>query len=283
MPFSLGASPPSATFLVNRHIEWCGRSLRVAYWWEQQLPARLRDAASRGDFEACLRYGEQLAALRWLAQDAPTEQAVCRRRQAELAWEAGDADKALQLQSQLVISEVGSETQRQGDRERLSRWRKQLQDRALEQFRAGDLDAALATLQPLELKGQRPGSQLSDSLRETWNRNRVDHERLKSKVKRQQWWEALSLLNQLIIPGGNPCAAPAPGGGAGDSESPGRAGTPQSWNPPAHTVDAERLNGAVEDRLASGMDPWSAFVQVAQIWRGSGGRRSREPLQGEAA
>lgn len=233
----------------------------VAYWWEQQLPDRLRDAASRGDFEACLRYGEQLAALRWLAQDAPTEQAICRRRQAELAWDAGDSAKALQLQSQLVISEVGSATQRQEDRERLSQWRKQLQDRALEQFRAGDLDAALATLQPLELKGQRPGSQLSDSLRETWNRNRIDHERLKSKVERQQWWEALSVLNQLDHPWWQTHALPLRQEveqaiqSLRDEQEHHSHGTL-----PAHTVDAERLNAAVEDRLASGMDPWSAFV-----------------------
>ena len=29
---------------------------------------------------------------------------------------------------------------------------------------------------------------------------------------------------------------------------------------PAHTVNAEQLNAAVEQRLSSGMDPWSAFV-----------------------
>jgi len=80
----------------------------VAYWWEQQLPLRLRDAAQRGDLEACLRYSEQLAALRWLGQKAPSEQATCRRRQAELAWEQGDRSQALRLQEQLVNSAIGS-------------------------------------------------------------------------------------------------------------------------------------------------------------------------------
>ena len=233
----------------------------VAYWWEQQLPNRLRDAASRRDFAACLRYGEQLAALRWLTQNAPTEQAICRRRQAELAWKAGDSSQALQLQSKLVISGIGSETQRNGDRERLSQWRKHLQDRALEQFRAGDLDAALATLQPLELKGQRPGNQLGDILRETWNRNRIDHERLKSKVDRQQWWEALSVLNRLDHPWWQTHALPLRQEveqaiqNLRDQQEHHSHGTL-----PAHTVDGKGLNGAVEDRLSSGMDPWSAFV-----------------------
>ena len=160
-----------------------------------------------------------------------------------------------------MISEVGSATQRQEDRERLNQWRKQLQDRALEQFRAGDLDAALATLKPLEIKGQRPGSQLSDSLRETWNRNRIDHERLKSKVERQQWWEALSVLNQLDHPWWQTHALPLRQEveqaiqSLRDEQEHHSHGTL-----PAHTVDAERLNAAVEDRLASGMDPWSAFV-----------------------
>ncbi|MEB3261900.1 MAG: hypothetical protein VKK94_02950, partial [Cyanobacteriota bacterium] len=37
----------------------------AALWWERQLPARLQQAAARGDLEACLRYADQLAALRW--------------------------------------------------------------------------------------------------------------------------------------------------------------------------------------------------------------------------
>jgi len=48
--------------------------------------------------------------------------------------------------------------------------------------------------------GERQGTQLSDSLRETWNRNKADHKRLKDKVQRQQWWEALTVLNQLDHP-----------------------------------------------------------------------------------
>ena len=232
-----------------------------AYWWEQQLPGRLREAASRGDLESCLRYGEQLAALRWLDREAPIEQAICRRRQAELAWKEGDSTQALNLQSQLVNSNVGSEEQRRSDRARLLQWRKTLRERALDQFRAGDLEQALITLRPLEQKGQRPGTQLSDSLRETWNRNKVDHERLKENVQRQQWWEALSVLNQLDHPWWQTHALPLR---RQVEEAIQNLRDRQEHHShgalPAHTVDPERLNAAVEDRLSSGMDPWSAFI-----------------------
>lgn len=42
----------------------CG--IGATYWWEQQLPQRLEQAAKSGDLEACLRYSEQLEALRWM-------------------------------------------------------------------------------------------------------------------------------------------------------------------------------------------------------------------------
>jgi hypothetical protein len=236
---------------------FCG----YAYWWEQQLPGRLRGAASRGDLESCLRYGEQLAALRWLDREAPIEQAICRRRQAELSWEEGDSTQALNLQSQLVNSNVGSEEQRRADRARLLQWRKTIRKHALDQFRAGDLEQALITLRPLEQKGQRPGTRLSDSLRETWNRNKVDHERLKDNVQRQQWWEALSVLNQLDHPWWQTHALPLR---RQVEEAIQNLRDRQEHHShgalPAHTVDPERLNAAVEDRLSSGMDPWSAFI-----------------------
>ena len=232
-----------------------------AYWWEQQLPGRLREAASQGDLEACLRYSEQLAALRWLDREAPSEQAVCRRRQAELAWKAGDSSQALNLQAQLVNSNVGSAEQKRKDRTRLLQWRQILRERALDQFRAGDLNQALTTLKPLEQKGQRLGTQLSDSLRETWNRNKVDHDRLKDKVQRQQWWEALSVLNQLDHPWWQTHALPLR---RQVEEAIQNLRDRQEHHShgalPAHTVDPERLNTAVEERLSSGMDPWSAFV-----------------------
>ena len=233
----------------------------TAYWWERQLPQRLRDAAKAGDLEACLRYGEQLAALRWLGNEAPLEQAVCRRRQAQIMWNAGDTSKALELQAQLVNSTVGTKAQQAADRKQLQDWRREVRDKAFSQFRAGDLDKALATLSILEARGQRTGAQLSDSLKETWNRNRIDHERLQERVRRRQWWEALSALNQLDHPWWQRHALPLRRQietaikDLRDQQSHTSHG-----DLPDHTVDTERLNAAVEQRIGEGMDPWSAFV-----------------------
>ena len=80
----------------------------AALWWEQQLPSRLTKALDRGDYEACIRAGEQLAALRWLGEGAPDEQALCRQRQAEQLWREGDTTGALALQQKLVMSERGT-------------------------------------------------------------------------------------------------------------------------------------------------------------------------------
>ena len=115
----------------------CG--IGATYWWEQQLPQRLEQAARSGDLEACLRYSEQLEALRWLGGQAPAEQGSCRRRKAAQLWQQERWGEALQLQLQLVNSLAGSEA----DRERLLVWQQNLQQRAMTRFQEGDLPAAL--------------------------------------------------------------------------------------------------------------------------------------------
>jgi hypothetical protein len=233
----------------------------VAYWWEQQLPQRLRDAAQRGDLEACLRYGQQLAALRWLGQRAPAEQASCRRRQAELAWEQGERSQALRLQEQLVNSGIGSSSEQQQDRQRLMRWRDQLRNQALLSFREGNIEGAIALLEPVEQGDGRPGTRLSDSLLETWNRNRMNHELLLELVKKRKWWEALSRLNQLDHPWWQDKALPqrqqveAAIDALRDREEHHSHG-----ELPAHTVPQAKLNAAVQQRISMGMDPWQAFI-----------------------
>jgi len=233
----------------------------TAYWWEQQLPQRLRDAAQRGDLDACLRYGEQLAALRWLGQKAPIEQATCRRRQAALAWGNGQHAEALRLQEQLVTSGIGSISERQQDQKTLSLWRDQLLNRALLQFRGGHLAQALALLAPVEQGDGRPGTRLSDSLQETWNRNRLNHERLQELVQRKRWWEALSMLNQLDHPWWQRKALPERRqvetaiDALRDREEHHSHG-----DLPAHTVPQAELDAAVQERIRMGLDPWKAFV-----------------------
>ena len=75
-----------------------------AYWWEKQLPQQLQSAINASDYEACIRTSEQLAALRWLGDGAPEEQALCRQKHAEQLWEEGHTIAALALQQQLVAS-----------------------------------------------------------------------------------------------------------------------------------------------------------------------------------
>jgi hypothetical protein len=133
-----------------------------AYLWEQQLPRKLSLALSTDDLPACLRYGEQLAALRWLGQKAPEELAICRRKLAQQTWSEDDPGQALLLQEQLVNSGVGSPEQKEQDQEQLKLWRDELREQALSQFRAGNLNDSLIMLRPLEKHDGRPGSRLSE-------------------------------------------------------------------------------------------------------------------------
>ena len=68
-----------------------------ALWWERQLPGRLRQALDSGDWSRCLELTEQLAALRWLGEGAPQQQARCRRQRAaqQRWWEALDSHNRL--------------------------------------------------------------------------------------------------------------------------------------------------------------------------------------------
>ena len=232
-----------------------------AYLWEQQLPQRLSRALSTDDLTACLRYGEQLAALRWLGQKAPEELAICRRKLAQQTWDQADPGQALLLQEQLVNSGIGSPQQKEQDQRQLKLWRDELRDQALTQFRAGNLDEAMTMLRPLEKHDGRPGSRLSESLKESWNRNRLQLEQLREHVNQDQWWEALSALNQLDHPWWQRQAEPI------------RQEVEQAIDDlrdqkehhshgalPAHTVARDLLNDVVEAHIREGMPPWEAFM-----------------------
>lgn len=229
--------------------------------WEQQLPRKLSRALATDDLPACLRYGEQLAALRWLGQKAPEELAICRRKLAQQTWDQADPGQALLLQEQLVNSGVGSPQQKEQDQKQLKLWRDELREQALSQFRAGHLNEALTMLRPLEKHDGRPGSRLSNSLKESWNRNRLQLEKLKEHVNEDQWWEALSALNQLDHPWWQRQAEPI------------RQEVEQAIDDlrdqkehhshgalPAHTVARDLLNDVVEAHIREGMPPWEAFM-----------------------
>ena len=116
-----------------------------AYWWEKELPERLQNALNSNDYEACIRTSEQLAALRWLGDGAPEEQALCRQKRAEQLWTQGDPIAALALQQQLLASGHGD---LDGHRETLELWRKDVMNQAVALFRQGELHKALELLEP---------------------------------------------------------------------------------------------------------------------------------------
>ena len=231
-----------------------------AYWWEKQLPGKLHDAAQRGDLEACLRYGEQLAALRWLGQSAPEEQALCRRQQAAILWDRGEHDAALKLQRQLIQSGLGDASRREQDKDTLMAWQTELREQALTLFREGELEASIALLVPLESNNQPGGSVLSDTLRETWNRNRVHFERLQGLVDEQRWWEALDSLNRLDHPWWQNRSEP----NRRTVETAIRQLRDTEEHQPHGSTDpnvisGEELETSVQTHLQDGVDPWTAF------------------------
>ena len=232
----------------------------VAYWWERQLPERLEQAIRDGDTLACLRYSEQLAALRWLGQQAPEELALCRRQAAVQAWNDGRHADALGFQELLVNSGVGTSADQQRDQNQLNRWRKQLRDQALNAFRDGNLNEALSLLKPVERGTSPSGSRLSDSLRETWNRNQLDHQRLAELVRSKQWWEALAVLNRMDHPWWQSKAQSLRQ--TVEQAIDQRKDLDEHHNHgelPAHTVPNSALDAAVQRRIREGMEPWKAF------------------------
>ena len=228
-----------------------------AYWWEQQLPERLQSALAANDYEACIHTSEQLASLRWLGEGAPEEQALCRQKQAEHLWEQGDSIAALTLQQQLVASGHGDLALH---RKTLERWRQALMDQAIALFREGDLQQALALLDPLKGSARSSISQLSATLMEIWNRNQLEQRRLVQLVEQERWWEALDSLNKLDHPWWQQQASAT----RQEVESAIQAldEAQQHQQHPAVRADVisgDRLDAAVEDQLLQGLDPWTAF------------------------
>jgi tetratricopeptide (TPR) repeat protein len=234
-----------------------------AYWWEKQLPRRLEQAAAAGRLDDCLRYGEQLAALRWLGGKAPLEQGRCRRLKAAELWQQGAWAEALKLQQQLV----NSGTSTPADQQQLLDWQQQLETQALTDYREGNLDAALAALAPLNAAHNASGTALGDQLREDWNRQRFLKERAAQLIPQKRWWEALDALNRIEHPWWKqhtkPLRRQVEQGIEGlrdahDKEHDVHGGHLDS------NVPAERLNDLITQKLAQGMDDWQAFSSACR-------------------
>ncbi|MEX1316839.1 MAG: hypothetical protein AB1Z22_06880 [Synechococcaceae cyanobacterium] len=240
-------------------------TLGTVYWWERQLPERLEAAASRGDLDACLRYGEQLQALRWLGGRAPGAQGECRRRKATQLWEQQQWAEALQLQLQLVNSAAGAPE----DRRQLDTWQQSLKQQALDLFQAGDLDGSLALLAPMGEHRRVDRSALGDQLRQIWERNRQGLERARRLADEQRWWEALDALNRLDHPWwqqqGETVRAQVQASinrlSEQERQRDGHGALP-------HGVPLETLDAEVSRLIAQGMNDWEAFSKACQALGG---------------
>lgn len=227
-----------------------------ALWWERQLPGRLRQAIRNEDWSHCLEVSEQLAALRWLGEGAPQEQAHCRRQRAVQLWNNGDQASALVLQRQLVQSRQADAK----DLEQLQVWRRELRELAMQRFRAGELEAAILLLEPLDRAPSSSSNRFSDSLRETWNRNRLEAERLDQLVQQERWWEALDSHNRLDHPWWQAQTQPQRRmveqaiARIGDSQEHHQHGDARS-----DVISGSELNRAVQQQLDLGLEPWQAF------------------------
>lgn len=229
-----------------------------AYWWEKQLPQRLEQAAAQGRLDDCLRYGEQLAALRWLGGKAPLEQGRCRRLKAQELWRKGAWAEALKLQLQLVNS--GTSTPE--DQQQLLSWQQQLESRALNLYREGRLEEALKLLSSLNAAHNGGGTALGDQLNEDWNRQKFLQQRAEQLIPQKRWWEALDALNRIEHPWWKQQSAPLrrqveqgiEGLRSGEQREHDVHGSSLSSN-----VPAERLNDLITQKLAQGMDDWQAF------------------------
>jgi hypothetical protein len=235
--------------------------LAAAFWWERQLPVRLRQAEQRGDMVSCLRYSEQLAALSWLPGRTPLEVGRCRRQHALKLWQQGRLREALNLQNQLLQSPAGAPQ----DRERLSGWQQSLRRQAMDQFQRGQLEAALRTLAPLGEEQRGDGTALTDEFRQIWDRNRLQLERATRLSHKARWWEALDALNRIDHPWWKTrSAAVRRRVNQGIERLKGAEREHDAHGEVPHTVPVARLDAAVQRRIAAGMDDSKAFEQACK-------------------
>ena len=241
----------------------CG--VTATYLWERQLPDRLRQAARAGDVDACLRFSEQLAALRWLGGEDPGEQARCRRLKARQLWQAQQWERALQLQLQLINSRAASIN----DRLLLQSWEDELQQRALRRFHQGDLNGALALLEPIGENHKQGGNSLGDNLREVWNSNRYQQERARKLAEQNRWWEAIDALNRIDHPWWKQQSLSLRRNveqGVNRLSKDHRDHDSHGSLP--HTVSPEQLDAQVRRRIDQGIDEWTAFQQACKALGG---------------
>jgi hypothetical protein len=234
----------------------------AAHWWEAQLPDRLEQAAAEGNYEACLRYSDQLASLRWMSGRAPQEQGRCRRIKAERLWKSGSWGEALKLQLLLTNSPAATAS----DKRRLEGWQQDLKFRAMARFEAGDLEGALALLKPMGEHSHPDGTAYGDNLREFWSRNRLQQDRARSLIAQKRWWEALDTLNRIDHPWWKRQST-----GLRRQVEEGIAGLKSKekqhnthGDSSVSSVPLANLDRAVQRNIGLGLDDWTAFTKACK-------------------
>ena len=130
----------------------------------------------------------------------------------------------------------------------------------MQRFRAGELEAAITLLKPLDRAPSSSSNRFSDSLRETWNRNRLEAERLDQLVQQERWWEALDSHNRLDHPWWQAHMQPKRRTNEqeiariGDSQEHHQHGDARS-----DVISGVELDRAVQQLLDLGLEPWQAF------------------------
>jgi hypothetical protein len=113
------------------------------------------------------------------------------------------------------------------------------------------------------------GNSLGDRLSENWTRNRLQFERAQRLGDQQRWWEALDALTRIDHPWwktqSRDVQAKVKKGIEGLK---GQERERDAHGQLPHTVPAEQLDALVRQRIASGMDEWSAFQAACRALNG---------------
>lgn len=186
----------------------------------------------------------------------------CQREMAQRAWQNGQFIDAFNLQKKLIESSDSStnSSQFEADTQQLERWRQQLRSQAIEAFKAGEFKESLRLLDSLEGSGSDSASHLSEGFEESWNRNRLEHQRLQDLMIKESWWEALASLNRLDHPWWQNKGGKYRSKIEAAIKSQGlKKDNTIHGDGPSHTVSEKKLDSAVTARINQGQDAWSAF------------------------
>ena len=225
--------------------------------WTQQ---RFQRAVTDEDHTACVASGEQLVRLRPLEPAEATRLAHCRRILATDHWVRGEHQKALDRLESLVQSPQGTRT----DQAQFSQWVRQHKDRAIEQYRQGELSTAVALLRQLSDRQDPYRDTLIESLEIRWNLNQALYEQARGLRAEERWWAAFDAINKLDHPWWRDHAQPLQeevvaatqaltGQGVGRDGHDGRV---------RHNVPLSELDRRIRLHLTRSADHWNAYVQA---------------------